>query len=126
MAQWMRLCVGALQEFLDHTGLPLQRPLDHEGANDQAPPRDHVLAYAYRIWEVLCKLHTAYMTRKNATSGQEPKGRSPYALLEEARGALGTDFHWKNVRFREVGGVLSWQTRAGEWIPVESEPSANC
>ena len=117
VAQWMRLCVGALKEFLEHTGLPLQRPLDHEAANDQPPPpRDHVLAY--RIWEVLCKSHTAYMTRYNTRMGQEPKGRSPYASLEEANGALGTYFHWKNVRFREFGGVLSWHTRAGEWIPV--------
>ena len=40
VAQWMRLCVGALKEFLEHTRLPLQRPLDHEGANEQgaAPP----------------------------------------------------------------------------------------
>ena len=128
MAQWMRLCVGALKEYLEQASLPLQPPQNHEGANEQGaappPPRDHVLVY--RVWEVLCKSHTAYMTRYNTRAGQEPKGRSPYAVLEEARGALGTDFHWKNVRFREVGGVLSWQTRAGEWIPVESEPSANC
>ena len=40
VVQWMRLCVGALKEFLEHTGLPLQRPLDHEVANEQgaAPP----------------------------------------------------------------------------------------
>ena len=40
VAQWMLLYVRALEEFLDHTGLPVQRPLDHEGANDQgaAPP----------------------------------------------------------------------------------------
>ena len=84
VAQWMRLCVGALKEFPEQAGLPLQRPLNHEGANEQGlpPPRDHVVAY--RIWEVLCKSHTAYMTRYNARSGQEPKGRSPYASLEEA------------------------------------------
>ena len=35
VAQWMRLCVRALKEFLHHIGMPLQRPLDHEGANDQ-------------------------------------------------------------------------------------------
>ena len=81
------------------------------------PPRDHVLAY--RIWEVLCKLHTAYMTGYTSKAGQEPKGRSPCGSLEEARGALGSDLHWKNVHFRDVGGFLSWQTRAGEWIPVE-------
>ena len=96
-----------------------------KGPMTSPPPlRDHLLAY--RIWEVLCKWHTAYMTRYTARSGQEPKGRSPYGSLEEASGAPGTDFHWKNVRFTEVGGVLSWQTCAGEWIPVDSEPPANC
>ena len=65
------------------------------------PLRDHLLPY--RIWEVLCKSHTGHMTRYNARSGQEPKGWSPYGSLEEARGALMTDFHWNNVRFREVG-----------------------
>ena len=43
VAQWMRLCVGALKEFLDKAGKPLQRPLDHARTNDQPPPpRDHV------------------------------------------------------------------------------------
>ena len=54
------------------------------------PPRDHVLAY--RIWEVLCKLHAAYMTQYDTTAGQEPKARSPYASLEEPRGFLGRIF----------------------------------
>ena len=125
----MCLCVGALKEFFDKAGGSLQRPLDHARANDQGvppppPPSDHVLAY--RISEVLCKSHTAYMTRYTARAAQEPKGRSPYGSLEEARGALGSDFNWKNVHFKDVVGVLSWQTRAGEWIPMESKPSANC
>ena len=128
VTQWMRLCVGAWKEFLDKVGGLLQRPTDHAGASshgdDPPPPRDHVLAY--RVWEEPCKSHTAYMTRYSARVGQEPKGRSPYGSLEEARGALGSDFHWNNVHFREVGGVLSWQTRAAEWIPVESEPTAKC
>ena len=88
------------------------------------PPHDHLLAY--RIWEVPCKSHRGHTTRYNTRAAQEPKGRSPYASLEEARGALGTDFHRKIVRFRAVGGVLSTQTRAGEWILVDSEPSTNC
>ena len=29
VAQWMRLCVGTLKEFLDKAGGPLRRPLDH-------------------------------------------------------------------------------------------------
>ena len=40
VAQWMRLCVGALKEYLEQASLPLQRPQNHEGANEQgaAPP----------------------------------------------------------------------------------------
>ena len=33
VTQWMRLCLGALKEFLDKVGGPLHRPLDHVGAN---------------------------------------------------------------------------------------------
>ena len=43
VAQWMRLGVGALKEFLDHTRLPLELPPDHEGANDQPPPPPPVI-----------------------------------------------------------------------------------
>ena len=78
VTQLMRLWVGAPNEFLDKVGGPLQRPTDHAGANDQGlapPPRDHVPAY--RIWEVLRKSHTAYMTRYTARATQEPKGCSP-------------------------------------------------
>ena len=38
---------------------------------------------------------------------------------------MGSEFYWKK-RLREVGGVLSWRTRAREWIPVDSGPLANC
>ena len=40
VAQWMLLCVGALKEYLEQASLPLQRPQNHEGANEQgaAPP----------------------------------------------------------------------------------------
>ena len=127
VTRWMRMCVGALKEFLDKVGGPLQLPTDHAGANghgDAPPPRDHVLAY--QVWEVLCKSHTTYMTKYTARAGQDPKERSPYGSLEEARGALGSDFHWKNVHFTEIGGALSWQTCAGQWIPLESEPTDNC
>ena len=70
--------------------------------------------------------HTAYMTRYMTRVGKEPKGKPPYSSLVEAKVALGEDFHWKNVRFREVGGVLRWPMRAGRWIPVESTLSASC
>ena len=41
---WMRLCVGALNEFLEHARVPLQRALNHEGASEQgAPPPPPVI-----------------------------------------------------------------------------------
>ena len=49
------------------------------------PPRNHVPAY--RIREVLCKSHTAYMTSYTAKVGQEPKGQLPYGSLDGAKGA---------------------------------------
>ena len=45
VAQWMRMCVGALKEYLEQATLPVQRPQNHEGANEQGaapPPRSCV------------------------------------------------------------------------------------
>ena len=33
---------------------------------------------------------------------------------------------WRSVQFRVVGGVLQWQKRQGEWIPVDAPPSGEC
>ena len=33
---------------------------------------------------------------------------------------------WRSVKFGVVRGVLQWQTRQGEWIPVHSLPSGDC
>ena len=49
-----------------------------------------------------------------------------HATLEEAKEALGDSFVWRSVKFRVVGGVLQWQTRQGEWIPVDTPPSGGC
>ena len=38
MTHWMCLCVGALKEFLDKVGGPLQRPTDHEVASSHVDP----------------------------------------------------------------------------------------
>ena len=91
VTQWMHLCVDALKKWVDkmEVGEQLRRPVDHAGSNQAwgRPPKDHILAY--RVWEVLCKSHTAYMARYTTRAALEPKGRSPYASLDEARGALG-------------------------------------
>ena len=129
VTQWMRLMIGGPRKWLGcrQPGEKVIRPLDHTNGAEvdgRSPPRDHILAY--RMWEVLCKSHAAYMNRYVARAGKEPKGRSPYSSLEDARSAMGTDFHWKNVHFREVGGVITSDTRGGEWIPVDSEPASDC
>ena len=67
----MRLCAGAPKEFLDKVGAPCSVRRILRGPMIRGPPppptRDHVPAY--RIWEVLCKSHTAYMTRYTAGAG---------------------------------------------------------
>ena len=47
-------------------------------------------------------------------------------MLEDAREALGENFVWRSVKMRVVGGVLQWQPRLGEWLPVNSPPSGDC
>ena len=67
-------------------------------------------------WTPLGSLVTPWSKVRVSTqrSGRQPKGGSPYSSLLEARTALGNDFQWKNTRFREVEGVMSWLTCAGE------------
>ena len=91
VTHWKGLCVGALKEWIGKllVGEPLRRPLDHAWgmtAGDSTP-RDHVLAY--RVWEVLCNSHIAYMTHYTARARKDPKGRSPYASLDKATTSTG-------------------------------------
>ena len=63
LAQWMRLCVRALKEFLDKEGGTLQRPLDHEGAHDgaDAPPTPVIMCW--RIESGNCSVSRTWRTR---------------------------------------------------------------
>ena len=45
MTQWMRLCVGALKEFLDKVGGPLRRPTDHAGANSNGDTPPEIMCW---------------------------------------------------------------------------------
>ena len=65
------------------------------------------------MWEVLHRSPAAYQAGYLGQGGHQPKGKSPYATLEGVRSALGWGFVRKNVHFKEVGGVINWQTRAG-------------
>ena len=103
--QWMRVCVGALQEWMEklQVGEPLTRPPDHVGGSSAGDslPRDHVIAYRL----VLCKSHTTYMMRNTARVGKEAKGRSPYASLNEARGRAGG---WAATSTRRTSSSAKW------------------
>ena len=68
----------------------------------------------------------AYARRYAGTHGKSSSESSQYATLEEAWKEQGSAFTWRSVKFREVGGVLQWQSRQGEWIPVDSPPSGGC
>ena len=45
----MRLCVGALKEFINKAGRPVQRPLDHAGANDLGVPPPPVIMCRHTV-----------------------------------------------------------------------------
>ena len=60
VTQWMRLCVGALKEFLEHADLPLQLPLNHEGANEQGAPPPLVIM----SWRTVSGKCSASRTRR--------------------------------------------------------------
>ena len=81
---------------------------------------------AWRVWDCVSQSQAAYARRYAGTHGKSSSESSQYATLEEAWKEQGSAFTWRSVKFREVGGVLQWQSRQGEWIPVDSPPSGGC
>ena len=81
---------------------------------------------AWCTWDCVNQLQSAYATRYAGSAGSAKPAAQQYPTLEEAHEALGENFLWRSVKFREVGCVLQWQTRQGEWIPVDSPPSGDC
>ena len=73
---------------------------------------------AWRVWDCVSQSYAAYARRYARTHGKSSSESSQYATLEEALKEQGSAFTWRSAKFREVGGVLQWQSRQGEWIPV--------
>ena len=101
------------------------RPFEFKGqvANDMMDPGDQV---AWRTWDCVNEPVTAYARRYAGWTSSTRQTDQLYATLEEAREALGDNFMLRSVKFEVGGGVLQWQTRQGEWIPVDSPPSGDC
>ena len=99
------------------------RPSEFGGQSTEAAvdPEEQL---AWRVWDCVSQSQAAYARR--GSLGKSNSESNQYATLEEAWRALGSAFTWQNVMFREVGGVLQWQSRQREWIPVESPPSGGC
>ena len=101
------------------------RPVEFKGqvANDMMDPGKQP---AWRTWDCVNESQMAYARRYAGSTGSSRQSNHQHAMLEDAREAIGENFVSRSVKLRVVGGVLQWQSRQGEWIPVDSPPSGDC
>ena len=128
LAQWMRLMLSNVKAYVrlraGEVG-EIPRPSEFGGQSTEAAV-DPGEQLAWLVWDCVSQSQAAYARRYAGSLGKSNSESNQYATLEEAWRALGSAFTWRSVKFREVGGVLQWQSRQGEWIPVESPPSGGC
>ena len=128
LAQWMRLMLSNIKAYVrlragDVGEIP--RPSEFGGQATEAAV-DPGEQLAWRVWDCVSQSQAAYARRYAGTHGKSSSESNQYTTLEEAWKEQGSAFTWRSVKFREVGGVLQWQARQGEWIPVDSPPSGGC
>ena len=128
LAHWMRLMLSNIKAYVrlraGEVG-EIPRPSEFGGQATEAAvdPGEHV---AWRVWDCVSQSQAAYARQYAGSQGKSSSESNQYATLEEAWKEQGSAFTWRSVKFREVGGVLQWQSRQGEWIHVESPPSGGC
>ena len=122
LAQWMRLMLSNIKAYVrlraGEVG-EIPRPSEFGGQATEAAV-DPGEQLAWRVWDCVSRSQAAYARRYAGTRGKSSSESSQYATLVEAWKEQGSVFTWRSVKFREVGGVLQWQSRQGEWIPVDS------
>ena len=47
-------------------------------------------------------------------------------MLEDTKEPLGENLLWCTIKFGVAWGVLQWQTRQWECIPIDYQPSGGC
>ena len=128
LAQWMRLMLSNIKAYVQlragEVG-EIPRPSEFGGQSAEAAV-DPGEQLAWRVSDCVSQSKGAYARRYAGSLGKSISESNQYSTLEEAWRALGLAFTWRSVKFREVGGVLQWQSQQGEWIPVESPPSGGC
>ena len=128
LAQWMRLMLSNIKAYVRQRAGEVgevPRPSEFGGLpNETAVDPGEMLAW--RVWDCVSQSQAAYVRRYAGSLGKSNSEANQYATLEEAWRAMGSAFTWRSVKFREVGGVLQWQSRQGEWIPVDSPASGGC
>ena len=128
LAQWMRLMLSNIKAYVrlrDGEVGEIPRPSEFGGQATEAAV-DPGEQLAWRVWDCVSQSQAAYARRYAGSQGKSSSESNQYATLEEAWKEQGSAFTWRSVKFREVGGVLQWQSRQGEWIHVESLPSGGC
>ena len=128
LAQWMRPMLSNIKAYVRLRAgevREIPRPSEFGGQSSEAAV-DPGEQMAWRVWDCVLQSQAAYARRYASSLGKSHSECNRYATLEEAWGALGSAFTWRSVKFREVGGVLQWHSRQGEWIPMESPPRGGC
>ena len=126
LAPWMRLMLSNIKAYVrPRAGEVGEIPREFGGQSTEAAV-DPGEQLAWRICNCVSESQAAYARRYAGSLRKSNFESNQYATLEEAWRALGLAFTWRSVKFREVGGVLQWQSRQGEWIPAESPPSGGC
>ena len=92
----------------------IPRPSEFGGQTTEAAV-DPGEQLAWRVWDCVSQSQAAYARRYAGSQGKSSSESSQYATLEEAWKEQGSAFTWRSVKFRDVGGVLQWQSRQGEW-----------
>ena len=81
-------------------------------------------ALAYRMWKVLIVAHATYVKRYSPGEKSGPRGKSEN--FEEAMANGGDSWRYKSIQFKKRDGVAYWLSKAGDWIPVDAQPSEDC
>ena len=126
LTQWMRLILSNPKAYVrlraGEVG-EVPRPVEFKGqvADDMMDPGEQLV---WRTWDCVNQSQSAYTRRYAGLASNARQTNQQHATLEEAREALGDSFVWRSSGW--WGGVLQWQTRQGEWIPIDSPPSGDC
>ena len=118
---WMKDACAVLKQYVTAVPTP-SRPADVGGKQGEQLSLGDALAY--RMWKVLIVAHATYVKRYSPGQSSGPKGKSEN--FDEAMANGGDSWRYKSIQFKKRDGVAYWLSKAGDWIPVDAQPSEDC